>query len=460
MNSKRRAELQRKLSMGAVPRPPAGLAERIKADIPNYLKPQAEQSRISTSLAFSMRLAASIILLITSVLVTLHVLEPGEEMKSASAPRVQLDKAVLRIPQASTTTTAATNTAPAEEIRVEISEEIPLPPRLAAAQRARPLEVPAVESREEESADAAQQTATLGFVAERREQPVVVAEAAPPPPPPPAAAPAPVADTIAATASAPSLMREAFADELDLDAKTSVFGISLDPETFHRIRESLESGARPERSAVNVEALVNYFAGAPSRPPRRGVRLEVEASPAPIQAEGDHAMLRFTIDTPAIAVPEGGSTPPAVKDARIEVEIDRKSVASYRRIGEGDSIASEAVLLHNMSVTGLYELELKPRLRASQRVATVRLRYRSITDNRERTIERVIHGRDLVRNWTRASRRHRLASLGAVWGESLKNSAPRTEVARRAEELATQNPRDQRARELANAASATGGGER
>ena len=33
MNAKRRAELQRKLTLNAVPRPPAGLAERIKADI-------------------------------------------------------------------------------------------------------------------------------------------------------------------------------------------------------------------------------------------------------------------------------------------------------------------------------------------------------------------------------------------------------------------------------------------
>ena len=59
MNSKRRAELQRKLSMGAVPHPPAGLSDRIKADIPQYLQMEAERARFSGSVAFSMRVAAS-----------------------------------------------------------------------------------------------------------------------------------------------------------------------------------------------------------------------------------------------------------------------------------------------------------------------------------------------------------------------------------------------------------------
>ena len=42
-------------------------------------------------------------------------------------------------------------------------------------------------------------------------------------------------------------------------------------------------------------------------------------------------------------------------------------------------VAPESMLLHNLSVTGLYELELRPHLNAKQRVATVRLRYRSVT---------------------------------------------------------------------------------
>ncbi|HEX6641448.1 MAG TPA: hypothetical protein VF215_10070, partial [Thermoanaerobaculia bacterium] len=120
--------------------------------------------------------------------------------------------------------------------------------------------------------------------------------------------------------------------------------------------------------------------------------------------------------------------------------------------------ASESTLLQNLSVTGLYQLDLKPGLRDTQHVATVRLRYRSIVDGKPHVITREIHGRDLAHDWKRASRRHRLASLGAVWSESLKSEGTRSDVARRAEELATQEPHDSRARELANAASATAGG--
>jgi hypothetical protein len=118
------------------------------------------------------------------------------------------------------------------------------------------------------------------------------------------------------------------------------------------------------------------------------------------------------------------------------------------------------MLLHNLSVTGLYELVLHPQLKAKQHVATVRLSYRSVTDGKPHVITRKVHGSDLAGNWAHASRRHRLASLGAVWSESLKGAGVRADVAKRAEELATQEPEDARARELANAASATAGGKR
>ena len=58
--------------------------------------------------------------------------------------------------------------------------------------------------------------------------------------------------------------------------------------------------------------------------------------------------------------------------------------------------------------------------------------------------------------------RHRLATLGAVWSETLRNTPGAlreadqvTDVARRAEELANQEPRDAKARELAMLASAS-----
>jgi len=481
MNSKRKAELQRKLSMGAVPRPPAGLAQRIKNDIPHYLQAEPERERFSRSVAFSMRIAASILLLITSVFVTLNLLEPDATPNAARGKKANLTQAVMRTQQAAKKDAVAA-AAPAEEIRLEMTEELPIPKDATPAQL-QPVqvadEIPTPRARQEAAeADRGLGAMNQATAVRKAEAPApaaaiakpqtVVAEvpgtspfsfSAPAPAPPPAAEPMVAAgeERRDARATSGSFVREAYAADLDLGAKKNVFGITVDSSVFYRIKSSLESGARPAEGAVNVEALVNFFAGAPDRAPHRGVRLEVEASPAPIKVEGDHAVLRFSIDTPLLETEAGESIPPVARDAHIEIDFNGSAVSTYRRVGDADPIASESVLLYNVSVTALYDIELRPGLKSSQRVATVRLRYRSIADGRQHTIERIVRGHDLAGNWARASRRHRLASLGAIWGESLKGSPQNADVARRAEELVTQNPNDPLARELAHAASASGG---
>lgn len=479
MNSKRRAELQRKLSMGAVPRPPADLSDRIKADIPQFL--QAERTRFSGSVAFTMRVAASVLMLIATAFVTLRLLDTDTKQTATFAPTppvsVQSPAPVL-IARAGADTTQA----PPEEVSLDIAQEIAAPVaggRAAANTPTAPPQVAEARQRRDEAttityAPPAPEPEPAAVIAEEAGFPDSVAieadtrdtekkrefafapPAAVPPPPTPAAA-----MRAAGAPASSSLMSEAYASELSLEQKPEVFGISVDPRVFEEVKVTLEAGKRPAAASVNVDALVNYFAGPPSRAPRHGgVTLEVEASPAPVKADGDQAVLRFTIDTPRMEIAPRASTPPAAMDARLEVEIDPKAVANFHRIGGTSSIAPESTLLHNLSVTGLYQLELKPHLLASQRVATVRLHYRSITDGKPQTITRVIRGKDLARNWSNASRRHRLASLGAVWSESLKSAAPQADVARRAQELSSQRPEDARARELANAASATAGGKK
>jgi hypothetical protein len=109
-------------------------------------------------------------------------------------------------------------------------------------------------------------------------------------------------------------------------------------------------------------------------------------------------------------------------------------------------------------VTAIYAIELKPNLKSSQLVASVYFRYTSVADGNRRTITRTVRGQDLSRTWQRASRRHRLASLGAVWGETLKGTASGFDVAQRAEELATQNPKNPHAQELARVINASTSG--
>jgi hypothetical protein len=505
MNSKRKAELQRKLTLNAVPKPPAGLAERIKADIPRYLEPELERGRFSRSIAYTMRVAAAVLLLVTGLAGMLYVLTPAarEESKGAAmapgpfapAPRTTMADAVSM-------------TAP-EEVRLEIEQEADVPPQIALATPPPPPPVTVSSMREQQSntagfapipqpvaepalaaEDFARADAEKGVEGERltvvaeapaTPAPAATAAAAPavPAPEPTRVASAPAAPAPVATgrraraermsASAPPLpepspapasfsmvpeARAAMAKSA-LDPQESVFGISVNPGVFERIRTTLESGGRPDPAVVNVEALVNYFAGAPANAPR-GVRLEVEASPAAIEADGDHAVLRFTIDTPRSTA--AGSVPPIGADARIEVDFNEQVVKVARLAGGDAAIAAQPVLLYNTSVTGIYALELHPKLREAQVLATVRLHYTSVTDGKPQTITRRVLARDLRKTWTQASHRHRLASLGAVWGETLKGTSGGADVARRAEELASQKPDDARARALAKAASASAGG--
>ncbi|HYI08231.1 MAG TPA: von Willebrand factor type A domain-containing protein [Thermoanaerobaculia bacterium] len=499
MNSKRRADLQRKLSMGAVPKPPAGLAERIKADIPKYLEAVPESTaRATFSWSTTFRVAASLMLLMVTALITMRVMEPAREGAPSLAQNEvrKEEKMVPAVLQYRTRPAAdgvaTTSTRP--EAQVELTIEQPLPvPRTAAPQRAREADDEGLsyelaqgerrqDAREEavagnlsgriapepatppaQLADAAAEAPAQSFVAEAAPAPAAAA------PPPPASVPAQAA-TMARTAEnaaarksatgfAPQIVAEAHAGSLDLETPTSVFGISVDPAVFQSIKSAIESGRRPPAQNVNVDAVVNYFAGPPVRAPRR-VGLEVEASPAPVDAGRELAILRFTVDTPRVNVPAGGSALPAAKDARVTIDVNHQTVESIHRVGGSPAMTPESALLHNTSVTGLYELQLKPRLRPSQRVATVRLHYRSVETGREYTLEKIVHVHDLVKTWSKASRRHRLASLGALWTQTLTGTSGGPEVAKRAQELATQDPEDTRARDLAKAASATTGGGR
>ena len=471
MNSKRRAELQRKLTLNAVPRPPAGLAERIKADIPRYLEPETVPQRLSRSLASPMRIAASVIVLAGAVVVAMMTTRGRQEKVEETAARPMIfapqPRAIAPVP--STTTVAAART---EDVHLDIVQEAPVVVReqIAAAPVAPPALMDSRDFAREETDAAAGglEGGATGFIDDAiteaavfEPQPQRMAEYAQPAPPPaapaaPAAAPAAASESFANAARLDTQPKTTSARMMAAEAreretkKESFFGISVNPDVFHDIRTALESGRRPAASDVNVEALVNYFAGAPLRRPRR-VRLEVEASPAVISAEGDHAVLRFTVDTP-----EG--TGVAASEARIEVVINDAVVARAQPIGDAEPLARESALPYGTSVTGLYALELKPGLRSSQLIATVRLRY--FVNGKPALLTEVVHGRDLRRSWQRSSRRHRLASLGALWAESLKGTEAGVDVARRAEELATQAPGDVRARELARAASASAAGGR
>jgi hypothetical protein len=453
MNSKRKADIQRRLTMASVPKPPDGLADRIKADIPQYLKAgRADRQRHFRSISLNMRVAASFLLLISALFVSIQLMSPEEEMKAIRVANKGM--ATAAAPTASMPDLQrAIAAAPQEEVQVEIAQDAPAsvavtrtaanetdeaPAVLATARPARRQDVPSVEDAERaivSSTEVVDTSANAGAVA-----------AAPAPMPPQVQNYAREERAPAATAAA--LME----DTRDLAKKTAqrttVFGISVDPEVFQRIKSTLEQGERPSAESVNIGALVNYFAGAPARKPRRNVSLEVEGSPVPVGVEGRRGVVRFTIDTPAAE-----NAQPVAKDATIEIDINHAAVTTFRPIGVDPTAAAESTLAGGVSVTGLYEVELRPGISARERVTTITLRYYSVADHRERVVKKELHGRDFAGSWVASSRRHRLASLGAVWGETLKGASSDTDIARRAEELAAQSPEDARARELSRLAA-------
>ena len=89
MRPNRKADLQRKLSLAPVPKPPAGLADRIKRDIPKPLLIDAEKERVRLrqAVAFNIRVAASIILLVSSLYLALNLVSRkfGPEKLDAAA---------------------------------------------------------------------------------------------------------------------------------------------------------------------------------------------------------------------------------------------------------------------------------------------------------------------------------------------------------------------------------------
>lgn len=104
MNADRRAALQRKLAVAPVPKPPAGLAARIKNQIPKELRFSAERerARLNQSVRLSVAVAASVIVVIATAYLALDVTTRSKVDESAkpaaAAPLRQIETPRLQVP--------------------------------------------------------------------------------------------------------------------------------------------------------------------------------------------------------------------------------------------------------------------------------------------------------------------------------------------------------------------------
>src|SRR6267378_8238195 len=109
MTANRKADLQRKLTLAPVAKPPAGLAERIKREIPKELRfnVESERERLSKAVAFNLRVAASILILVSSAYLGLQLLSRIEEKEPAAQQPARLPVALRAEPKVLTTPVAA-----------------------------------------------------------------------------------------------------------------------------------------------------------------------------------------------------------------------------------------------------------------------------------------------------------------------------------------------------------------
>lgn len=224
MTVKRKAELQRKLALAPLPKPPADLAERIKRDIPKPLLIDAEKERfrLRQSVAFNIRVAASIILLVSSVYLALHLLTrkfgpPEEAVMTYSAPAASNTQTTASMP-----VVLPTNPPSPESMNAKAQKENERKQIIVAQARQEPIATRnADEEANAETGNAAGRVAS----ADTQSAPAAVA------PPPPAAAPMPVlaqAPAVAAesdSAYAPQRERAGITAPM---AKTAALGFDVE----------------------------------------------------------------------------------------------------------------------------------------------------------------------------------------------------------------------------------------
>jgi len=495
MKNRRKAELQRKLHAAPLPKPPTGLGERIKRDIPGDFTYTTDQDRNRFTMfnAISLRVAASILVLIGGAYFAISMLSERQKPRSAAAISTIALPTEAPVPAVAhreldasrdiqmTEQAAPPAVAEAKPMQVAVvTDALRTRAKAKKQEENQPLrrdeeaqsnalfagiandkgaagvtggklaaneQLPAADG-EKKDVDATSKVAELQKTDQAKElaRPQSVASVSAPPPPPPAAAPMAqkTAETVTVTAEAPLLdvKRAAAGASLEAPSHPELFGISTDHQAFDRIKASIEHGDRPAADSVDVGALVNYFAGPPERT-HHAVALDLEASTRPVRDGKPTALVRVSVDTEE-----------TIYDAKLDIVFDHVSVASYHRVDGGTvSSAAEPVMYANRSVTTLYEVELRPHVRALQAVATVTLAYRGA--NGAQTLTRWVSYSEAQMAWKTRSRRHRLATLGAIWAETLRTSAAGQDVAATAEQLSKQEPKDEKAKELATLATAS-----
>jgi Ca-activated chloride channel family protein len=127
-----------------------------------------------------------------------------------------------------------------------------------------------------------------------------------------------------------------------------------------------------------------------------------------------------------------GTLETIAKDAKAQVEFDPAVVERWRLLGYDNREVADRDFRNDRvdagelgaghAATALYEVRLAPDVRAGDRVATLRLRWKSVATGGVEEASLALHARDLERSFDAASLNLRKAALAAELAERLKGT--------------------------------------
>lgn len=389
MKANRKADLQRKLSIAPVPKPPAGLAERIKNDIPKELQfdAESERERIGSSIAFSMRVAASILILVSIAFLGMNVLSRSQTAPAVAPAAAKID---------TTTPTAVAQSQPesgsvfGDQAReVDAFKKVEdLPPPKPQRAKDRPILVAhgrkeaAGSTRPDEKKKASAEGTATGAIGE-------MARLAPPPaaiaPPPPAS----IGESVTITAEAPVL--QAAAQQTSNSARMEKQNKTAMADSMVVARDA--SAGADDRRQLSVQRFA-----APVTLPASAMVADIEAVTSPF--DDGRTYVRVSVDSGIVA-----------RDVRADVLLSGDLSAVRWLAG---SWRWQSALVSRQSTTSLAEVTVTTT--ADAQVAVVRVHYRERESGDEETIEKSVRRGD-IKPWSDASRRTKATVLAAKSAE-------------------------------------------
>ncbi len=397
MTSNRKAELQRKLAMAPVATPPAGLAERIKAEIPHDLGSASRIEPVRTGFwsSSNLRIAASLVLFVSSLYLVVRLTS-----RSSVTSQLTTTSPAARDEASAPQPTTALPTTPPEpgSARIQARSDLPSMPNTPPSMVAR---VPAARMQEAQRQETVgMTTGAPAFAGNTMEAPLAKTETLAAVN---SAGAAPAAQAPAPLAAEPPPMQVAADASLPRErtlAKASATRDRFSPEpsravrNFVAVEEAIARGEAPREA--DGAAIVQHFAAPPLVP--SNLQVELEAAAAPL--DSTKYLLRASVDGP-------GTTPSDVQ------------------LTFGDAVASHHALTGSPrpNATALYEIEFHANAGPDQTIATLRS---GESMSRIRVAD--------LRRWSSASTRMKRASLAAAWAQTLRSGGEADAIVAKARE--------------------------